>query len=109
MDKRPNRPRVIQSADVFVTADGLIYSTDYNGGLYILEFDPRALWSADTASGCCARRAVPEFAVAVRFFAPIATRQRERRFQIGSSAVVRRMEYGLFQPPVYPVRVVPVI
>jgi hypothetical protein len=40
MDKRPNRPRVIQSADVFVTADGLIYSTDYNGGLYIIEFDP---------------------------------------------------------------------
>jgi hypothetical protein len=40
MDKRPNRPRVIQPADVFVTADGLIYSTDYNGGLYIIEFDP---------------------------------------------------------------------
>jgi hypothetical protein len=40
MDTRPNRPRVIQSADVFVTADGLVYSTDYNGGLYIIEFDP---------------------------------------------------------------------
>jgi len=40
MDTRPNRPRVIQSADVFVSADGLIYSTDYNGGLYIIEFDP---------------------------------------------------------------------
>jgi hypothetical protein len=39
MDTRPNRPRVIQSADVFVTADGLVYSTDYNGGLYIIEFD----------------------------------------------------------------------
>ena len=39
MDTRPNRPRVIQSADVFVTADGLIYSTDYNGGLYVIEFD----------------------------------------------------------------------
>ena len=39
MDTRPNRQRVIQSADVFVTADGLIYSTDYNGGLYVIEFD----------------------------------------------------------------------
>jgi hypothetical protein len=39
MDTRPNRPRVIQSADVIVSAEGLIYSTDYNGGLYIIEFD----------------------------------------------------------------------
>jgi len=39
MDTRPNRQCVIQSADVFATADGLIYSTDYNGGLYIIEFD----------------------------------------------------------------------
>lgn len=38
MDRRPNRPRVIQSADVFVDARGLIYATDYNAGLYILEF-----------------------------------------------------------------------
>ncbi len=38
MDHRPNRAQVIQSADVFVDAGGLIYSTDYNGGLYILEF-----------------------------------------------------------------------
>ena len=38
MDMRPNRTRVIQSADVFVDAQGLIYSTDYNGGLYILEY-----------------------------------------------------------------------
>ena len=37
-DTRPNRPRVIQSADVFVEATGLIYATDYNAGLYILEF-----------------------------------------------------------------------
>lgn len=37
-DKRPNRPRVIQSADVFVDAQRLIYSTDYNGGLYIMEY-----------------------------------------------------------------------
>jgi hypothetical protein len=37
-DTRPNRARVIQSADVFVDAAGLIYVTDYNAGLYILEF-----------------------------------------------------------------------
>src|SRR5262245_51802852 len=37
-DTRPNRARVIQSADVFVDANGLIYATDYNAGLYILEF-----------------------------------------------------------------------
>jgi hypothetical protein len=41
MDHRPNRTRVIQSADVFVDAAGLIYSTDYNAGLFILEFNGR--------------------------------------------------------------------
>jgi hypothetical protein len=39
MDQRPNRAQVIQSADIFVDKAGLIYSTDYNGGLYILEFN----------------------------------------------------------------------
>ena len=39
MDPRPNRARVIQSADVFVDKAGLIYATDYNAGLYILEFN----------------------------------------------------------------------
>ena len=38
MDQRPNRARVIQSADVFVDAERRIYSTDYNGGLSIMEF-----------------------------------------------------------------------
>ena len=38
-DHRPNRARVIQSADVFVDKDGLVYATDYNGGLYILEYE----------------------------------------------------------------------
>jgi hypothetical protein len=38
MDTRPNRARVIQSADVFVDAAGLVYSTDYNAGLFILEY-----------------------------------------------------------------------
>jgi hypothetical protein len=40
VDHRPGRPRVIQSCDVFVDAQGLIYSNDYNGGLYILEYNP---------------------------------------------------------------------
>jgi hypothetical protein len=38
VDHRPNRPKVIQSCDVWVSADGLIYSTDYNGGLFVLEY-----------------------------------------------------------------------
>jgi hypothetical protein len=39
MDRRPNRQRVIQSADVFVDNQGLVYSTDYNGGFTIMEFN----------------------------------------------------------------------
>jgi hypothetical protein len=38
MDHRPKRDRVIQSADLFVNSGGLIYSTDYNAGLFILEY-----------------------------------------------------------------------
>ena len=38
MDHRPKRDRVIQSADVFVDSGGMIYSTDYNAGLFILEY-----------------------------------------------------------------------
>ncbi|PWC11566.1 LVIVD repeat-containing protein [Brenneria corticis] len=38
VDKRPGRPRVIQSCDVFVDAEGIIYSTDYNAGLSIIEY-----------------------------------------------------------------------
>ncbi|QRM57614.1 hypothetical protein [Sinorhizobium sp. BG8] len=37
-DKRPGRPKVIQSADVFVDRNGLIYATDYNAGLEIIEY-----------------------------------------------------------------------
>jgi hypothetical protein len=37
IDRRPNRPKVIQSCDVFVDSAGLIYSNDYNAGLFILE------------------------------------------------------------------------
>jgi hypothetical protein len=38
IDPRPNRPRVMQSVDVFVDSNGLLYSTDLNAGLYIMEF-----------------------------------------------------------------------
>jgi len=38
VDHRPNRRNVIQSCDVWVSAEGLVYSTDFNGGLYILEY-----------------------------------------------------------------------
>jgi hypothetical protein len=30
---------VIQSCDVLVDAQGLVYSNDYNGSLFILEFE----------------------------------------------------------------------
>jgi hypothetical protein len=38
MDPRPNRPQVIQSADCFVDRNGLMYLTDPNAGLNILQF-----------------------------------------------------------------------
>jgi len=69
MDHRPNRPNVIQSSDVFVDAEGLVYSTDYNGGLNILEFqgsdmtlteverrqDFIAMWNQSSLSGLPAK------------------------------------------------------
>jgi hypothetical protein len=39
MDRRPNRRKVIQSCDVYVDRNGLVYSNDYNGGLFILEYE----------------------------------------------------------------------
>ncbi len=39
MIDRRRRPPIIQSADVFVDARGLLYVTDYNAGLSIIEFD----------------------------------------------------------------------
>ncbi len=38
MDSRPNRAKVIQSCDIWVSKDGLAYVSDYNAGLYILEY-----------------------------------------------------------------------
>jgi len=39
MDPRPNRPQVIQSADCYVDRNGLMYLTDPNAGLNILQFE----------------------------------------------------------------------
>jgi hypothetical protein len=39
VDTRPDRPRVIQSFDVFVDERAVAYVTDYNAGLYILQYD----------------------------------------------------------------------
>ncbi len=37
MDTRPNRAQVIQTSDVFVDQNRLMYVTDTNAGLYIME------------------------------------------------------------------------
>ena len=39
VDHRPNRPFVVDTTDVYVSKDGLVYITDFNAGLYILELD----------------------------------------------------------------------
>jgi hypothetical protein len=39
MDYRPNRPQVVDTTDVFVDENRLIYCTDSNAGLYIMELD----------------------------------------------------------------------
>ncbi len=39
MDYRPNRPQVVDTTDVFVDEKGLIYCTDSNAGLYIMEMN----------------------------------------------------------------------
>lgn len=39
LDTRPGRPRVIQNFDVFVDVNGVAYMTDYNAGLYILQYE----------------------------------------------------------------------
>ena len=38
IDPRPGRPKVVQTADVFATADGIVYATDYNAGLTVAEY-----------------------------------------------------------------------
>ena len=39
MDPRPNRPQVPQCGDCYVDRNGLMYLTDANAGLHILEFE----------------------------------------------------------------------
>jgi len=39
MDPRPNRPQVIQSCDCYVDKNGVMYLTDPNAGLNILQFE----------------------------------------------------------------------
>jgi hypothetical protein len=39
IDPRPGIKRITHSADVYVTAERLLYVTDYNGGFHVLEFD----------------------------------------------------------------------
>ena len=39
VDQRPNPVQVIQSCDVFVDTKGVMYLTDTNAGLYILEYE----------------------------------------------------------------------
>ncbi|MDQ0391894.1 hypothetical protein J3R73_001686 [Labrys monachus] len=38
-DRRPGKKAIIQSCDIFVDRAGLAYVTDYNAGLYIMEFN----------------------------------------------------------------------
>ena len=38
MDRRPGKKKIIQSCDLFVDSAGLIYVTDYNAGLYVMEY-----------------------------------------------------------------------
>jgi hypothetical protein len=38
IDPRPDRPIVLHSADVFVDKNALCYATDFNAGLYIVEY-----------------------------------------------------------------------
>ena len=39
MDYRPNRPKVVDTTDVYVDARGLVYLTDMNAGFYVVEMD----------------------------------------------------------------------
>jgi len=39
VDPRPGIKLISHSADVYVTRDGFLYVTDYNGGLYVLEYE----------------------------------------------------------------------
>ena len=40
VDPRPGRPLVIQTTDVTVTADGVVFCTDDNAGLVAAQYAP---------------------------------------------------------------------
>jgi hypothetical protein len=42
MDPRPDISRILHSCDVYVQPNGLMYLTDFNAGLYIVEWDGNA-------------------------------------------------------------------
>jgi hypothetical protein len=42
VDQRPNPTKIIQSCDVYVDPNGLMYLTDTNAGLYILQYEGSA-------------------------------------------------------------------
>jgi hypothetical protein len=42
VDQRPNPAKVIQSCDVYVDTNGVMYMTDTNAGLYILQYEGSA-------------------------------------------------------------------
>jgi hypothetical protein len=39
VDPRPNRPRVVQTADIYVTPEAVVFATDYNAGLISAQYD----------------------------------------------------------------------
>ncbi len=39
-ERRKGRPLATHTTDVFVTTDGLAYITDYNAGMYVLQYNP---------------------------------------------------------------------
>jgi hypothetical protein len=38
VDPRPNVALAAKTADIYVTPDGLIYASDWNAGLHVLEY-----------------------------------------------------------------------
>ena len=39
VDPRTDMKRVLHSCDVYIQPDGLMYLTDYNAGLYVMEYN----------------------------------------------------------------------
>jgi len=39
-ERRKGRPLATHTTDVFVDIEGLAYITDYNAGMYVLQYNP---------------------------------------------------------------------